>query len=423
MSWGKHSIEDICIKITSGGTPLRSRTEFYDGGTIPWIKTKEVNFNRIYDSDECITVKGLENSSAKLVPENSILIAMYGDGKTAGRCAISRIPVTTNQACCNLVIDQDKANPDFVFYKISTLYETLRGLKVGGSQQNLNAKTLREFEIEIPPLPTQRKIASILSAYDDLIENNLKRIKLLEEKAALVYKNEFGSYQVSNKDFDSLPKGWSVKTIGEVFGKLESGSRPKGGIDKELKEGIASVGAENVIGLGKYNYSSEKFITEPFYKNMNRGKIEDRDILIYKDGAYIGKTTLFQDGFPHEDCCVNEHVFLLRAENDCYQYFLFFTLNQNLYFEKMQQLNANAAQPGINQESLKSLKLIWPSVTKVEAFDNEVKDCIMLIFVLAKQNTKLREARDILLPRLMSGQNLNHRNHKKPMNHSYDYRD
>src|SRR5690606_23300859 len=75
-----------------------------------------------------------------------------------------------------------------MFYKISTLYEIFRGLKSGGSQQNLNAKTLREFQVQIPPLPTQRKIASILSAYDDLIENNLKRIKLLEEKAFLRYK-------------------------------------------------------------------------------------------------------------------------------------------------------------------------------------------------------------------------------------------
>jgi type I restriction enzyme S subunit len=126
--------------------------------------------------------------------------------------------------------------------------------------------------------------------------------------------------------------------------------------------------------------------------------------LIYKDGAYIGKTTLFQDGFPHEKCCINEHVFLLKTEDVRYQYFLFFTLYQGLYFEKMQQLNANAAQPGINQESLKSLKLIWPSIQKVEEFNKVVEASVKLIFVLAKQNTKLREARDILLPRLMSGQ-------------------
>lgn len=404
MKWESYSIEELCSKVTSGGTPLRSVSEYYDGGTIPWIKTKEVNFNRIYDADEKITEKGLENSSAKLIPENSILIAMYGDGYTAGRCAINRIPLTTNQACCNLVINTAKASPDYMFYKVSTLYEIFRGLKSGGSQQNLNAKTIRQYRVNLPPLPTQRKIASILSAYDDLIENNLKRIKLLEEKAQLHYKIEFGEFQFGDKEPQNLPKGWSIKSIGDIYGKLESGSRPKGGIDKELKEGIASVGAENVIGLGKYNYQSEKLITEAFFENMNRGKIENKDILIYKDGAYIGKTTLFQDDFPHEKCCVNEHVFLLRSKDELYQNYLFFTLYQKLYFDKMQQLNANAAQPGINQESLKSLRILWPSKNVIEEFNDKVECLMKLIFVLAKQNTKLREARDILLPKLMSGQ-------------------
>jgi type I restriction enzyme S subunit len=293
-------------------------------------------------------------------------------------------------------------NERFAFYLLHTLdFISLNG---GGAVPSLNRNFLSSINVNVPPLPTQRRIASILSAYDDLIENNLKRIKLLEEKAAIAYSAKFGNYQVSNKEFISLPKGWSVKTIGEIYGKIESGSRPKGGIDKELKEGIASVGAENVIGLGKYNYQSEKLITLAFFENMNRGIIENRDILIYKDGAYIGKTTLFQDGFPHEKCCVNEHVFLLTSKDVRYQYFLFFTLNQGLYFEKMQQLNANAAQPGINQESLKSLKLIWPSEDKIEEFNKEVEASVKLIFTLSKQNTKLRDARDILLPRLMSGQ-------------------
>ena len=137
---------------------------------------------------------------------------------------------------------------------------------------------------------------------------------------------------------------------------------------------------------------------------MSRGKIQDKDILIYKDGAYIGKTTLFQDSFPHDKCCVNEHVFLLRASDELYQNYLFFTLYQKLYFDKMQQLNANAAQPGINQESLKSLKILYPNKKAVESFNLRVEHLMKLIFSLAKQNTKLREARDILLPRLMSGQ-------------------
>jgi type I restriction enzyme S subunit len=299
------------------------------------------------------------------------------------------------------------SDPDFIYYLAKTDLVRQPAVKsmVGASgRQRADKGVVEQIKVPNIPLPTQRKIASILSAYDDLIENNLKRIKLLEEIAKLHYKIDFGEYQFGDKEPEHLPKGWVIKTIGDVYGKLESGSRPKGGIDKELKEGIASIGAENVIGLGKYNYQSEKLITEAFFENMNRGKIENKDILIYKDGAYIGKTTLFQDDFPHEKCCVNEHVFLLRSKDELYQNYLFFTLYQKLYFDKMQQLNANAAQPGINQESLKSLRILWPSQNVIEEFNDKVESLMKLIFVLAKQNVKLREARDILLPKLMNGQ-------------------
>jgi len=301
---------------------------------------------------------------------------------------------------------KENVEPLFLYYQLSkdAFFDDMVAGSNGTKMPRGNKTSIMEFKLQIPPLPTQRRIASILSAYDDLIENNLKRIKLLEEKAQLHYKIEFGEYQFGDKEPQNLPKGWSIKSIGDIYGKLESGSRPKGGIDKELKEGIASVGAENVIGLGKYNYQSEKLITEAFFENMNRGRIENKDILIYKDGAYIGKTTLFQDDFPHQKCCVNEHVFLLRSKDELYQNYLFFTLYQKLYFDKMQQLNANAAQPGINQESLKSLRILWPSDKVIEDFNEKVESLMKLIFVLAKQNTKLREARDILLPKLMNGQ-------------------
>jgi len=345
-----------------------------------------------------------------LLKKNDVIIAMteQGPGLLGSPAIVPSDEKYLHNQRIGLIheIKEDRIDPMYIYrlFYTSSVRNEIFGSATGTKVKHTAPKRIYDIDVNIPPLPTQRKIASILSAYDDLIENNLKRIKLLEEKAAIAYSTEFGNYQVSNKEFTSLPKGWSVKTIGEIYGKLESGSRPKGGIDKELKEGIASVGAENVIGLGKYNYQSEKLITLAFFENMNRGIIEDRDILIYKDGAYIGKTTLFQDGFPHEKCCVNEHVFLLTSKDIRYQYFLFFTLNQGLYFEKMQQLNANAAQPGINQESLKSLKLIWPSEDKIEEFNTEVEASVKLIFVLAKQNTKLREARDILLPELMSGQ-------------------
>ncbi|MDD5578129.1 MAG: restriction endonuclease subunit S [Methylobacter sp.] len=401
MNWDLKSFDEIGF-IGRGKSRHRPRNaEHLYGGEYPFVQTGDIKAAgfRINNYTQTYNEAGLAQS--KLWKEGTLCITIAAN--------IADTTILGMDACfpdsvIGFVAEEHKCDVRFVKYFFDIFQARMKSISTGAAQDNLSLQKLLTFKIPTPLLPTQRKIASILSAYDDLIENNLKRIKLLGEKAAIAYKSEFGDYQVSNKEFSSLPKGWCVKSIGDIYGKLESGSRPKGGIDKELKEGIASVGAENVIGLGKYNYQSEKLITEAFFENMNRGKIEDRDILIYKDGAYIGKTTLFQDEFPHEKCCVNEHVFLLTTADFRYQYFLFFTLNQGLYFEKMQQLNANAAQPGINQESLKSLKLIWPSVDTVEEFNKEVETSIKLIFVLAKQNTKLREARDILLPRLMKGQ-------------------
>ena len=397
-------LDDVCELIIDTEHKTAPNVDF----GIPSIRTPNVGKGRlILDTDiKFVDEPTFVEWTKRATPKKDDLI-IAREAPVGNVAIVPDIQLCLGQRTVLARPDNQKVNPLYLcYYLISPRMQHKMLAGSGGSTvAHLNMKDIRNLELEtIPSIPIQRLIASILSAYDDLIENNLKRIKLLEEKTAIAYKSEFGAYQVSNKNFEYLPKGWAVKSIGEVYEKIESGSRPKGGIDKELKEGIASVGAENVIGLGKYNYQSEKFITAAFFENMNRGKIEDKDILIYKDGAYIGKTTLFQDGFPHEKCCVNEHVFLLKTKDIRYQYFLFFTLNQGLYFEKMQQLNANAAQPGINQESLKSLKLIWPSPNKIEEFNKSVEASVKLIFILAKQNTKLREARDILLPRLMSGE-------------------
>ena len=163
MKWEKKKIEDICLNITSGGTPKSTNEAFYNPQEIPWLKTGEVNYCRIYDTEKYISKEGLYNSSAKIIPTNSVIVAMYGQGDTAGRVAINKIPLTTNQACCNLIINDKVADCEFVYYKLSTLYEKMVSLKNGGAQPNLNVKIIKSIEISLPPLPVQQRIASILS--------------------------------------------------------------------------------------------------------------------------------------------------------------------------------------------------------------------------------------------------------------------
>ena len=411
MNWEKVEIGKIS-KVISG---FAFKSKDFQTAGIPIIKIKSIkDENIVLDESDCVD-SAIEVPIRFHLSKGDILISLTGSHITlpssvVGRVAKYRHETNSylNQRAGKFInIDNNRCHKDYLFYFLlqkETLTKIANKAQGAANQANISPGDVEGVEIYLPPLPIQRKIVSILSANDDLIENNLKRIKLLEEKVQLHFYSDFGEYQFGDKEPTNLPNGWTMKSIGEIHRKLESGSRPKGGIDKELKTGIASIGAENVLGLGKYNYQNEKFITEEFFEKMSRGKIQDKDILIYKDGAYIGKTTLFQDSFPHDKCCVNEHVFLLRASDELYQNYLFFTLYQKLYFDKMQQLNANAAQPGINQESLKSLKILYPNKKAVESFNLRVEHLMKLIFSLAKQNTKLREARDILLPRLMSGQ-------------------
>ncbi|MEM5720320.1 restriction endonuclease subunit S, partial [Proteus mirabilis] len=200
-----------------------------------------------------------------------------------------------------------------------------------------------------------------------------------------------------------IPEGWEVKALGEVLNTIEAGNRPKGGVGN-LTEGIPSIGAENIIGLGKYDYSKEKFVPEDYFENMNKGIVKSEDVLLYKDGAQLGRKTMFMDGYPHKKCCVNSHVFILRANNIISQSYLYFWLDQDYMTQNIINLNANSAQPGINQAQVKSLKILIPDKSIVDKFDDITLSLLKKIFSNCNINNNLTKLRDTLLPKLMSGE-------------------
>ena len=158
------TIGELCVRVCSGGTPKSGNADYYEGGVIPWLNTREVNFNRIRTTEGFITEAGLEASSAKWIRPNAVIVAMYG--ATAGRCAISKIPLTTNQACCNLKINGEVADYRYIYYWLMTHFSQVAGMANGGAQQNLNAKQIRELKIELPELNYQRRVAQFLSSLD-----------------------------------------------------------------------------------------------------------------------------------------------------------------------------------------------------------------------------------------------------------------
>ena len=182
QEWKTYRIGDICKRVCSGGTPKSTEPSYYDG-EIPWLNTKEINFNRISSTEKHITLSGLENSSAKWIDKNSVIVAMYG--ATAAKVAINTIPLTTNQACCNLSIDETKADYRFVYYWLCSHYTELASLANGGAQQNLNAQQIKDFEIKLPEIQIQQKIADLLWSIDNKIICN----KSINDNLAVYFVN------------------------------------------------------------------------------------------------------------------------------------------------------------------------------------------------------------------------------------------
>jgi type I restriction enzyme S subunit len=159
----------------TGGTPNRSNSEYWLNGSIPWVKTGEIDYRIIEDSEEKITEKGLKNSSAKLFPAGTLLIALYGQGVTRGKVGILGIEASTNQACAAIFPNND-INKKYLFYYLEYRYNKLRSMSHGAQQKNLSVQIVKNFELLIPPLNEQNQISSYLEVIDTEIylEKNKK---------------------------------------------------------------------------------------------------------------------------------------------------------------------------------------------------------------------------------------------------------
>mgnify|MGYP004554886051 CR=1 FL=1 len=416
FEWDVRMIQDVA-EVVSGATPKTKVAEYWDGN-IAWITPKDLSNHTeryIYRGDRMITDEGLKNSSAKLLPKGSVL---FSSRAPIGYTAIAAQELCTNQGFKSMICNQQILDNNFMFYMMNYKKNEIENIAGGSTFKEVSGKTVKEFKIPIPPLDEQKAIAKVLSDLAEKIETNNKINKKLEEMAQAIFKQWFVDFEFPNEDgkpYKSsggemseseqgmIPKGWEYKKLDDVLNTIEAGNRPKGGAGN-LTEGIPSIGAENIIGLGKYDYSKEKFVTEDYFNSMKKGIVQSKDVLLYKDGAQLGRKTMFMDGFPHEKCCINSHVFILRSNNSISQSYLYFWLDQDYMTQNIINLNANSAQPGINQIQVKSLNILVPTKEIIEKFELTVNSLLDKLFVNCKENTKLANIRDTLLPKLMSGE-------------------
>lgn len=381
--WKKVKLGEICERITSGGTPKANISSYYDPPTIPWLKTKEVNYCRIRETENYISEEGLNNSSAKLIAPNSVIIAMYGQGDTAGRVAINKIPLTTNQACCNLTINKDKADYEFIYYQLCTLYNKMVSLKAGAAQPNLNAQIIKNLEVLLPSLQAQHRIATILSRYDSLIENYQKQIKLLEEAAQRLYKEWFVDLHFpgheNTKIVDGVPEGWEKKTLDE-YCSVFTGKK----------------NANAAVPLGKYKF----FTCGETPLQIDSFIYDGPAIIISGNGSYTGRTTFYEGKFDLYQrtyaCTINNN------DNKNMIYGLF----EIVKCELTAQISGGthgAAIPYIVMGDVTKFTFTSNDIV-LRKFSKIIKSFLDRTICISSQIRLLTEARDRLLPKLMNGE-------------------
>ena len=378
-------------------------------------KARELERSLCYANDIIFTKKGTLGQTG-LVPDDN---------------RFEKYLLSSNQM--KLSVDPSLADALYVYYFVSSVAsrEKIRRDSEATGVPKTNLAYLRTFPIPLPTLEEQEAISAILGAFDDKIELNRQMNATLEEMARAIFKSWFVDFDpVRAKargeepygtdaetaalfpdgfevvDGREVPAEWQVTELGEVVNAIETGSRPKGGI-KGITEGVPSVGAESIVGLGQFDFSKTKYVSHDFFNNLRRGKVNDRDILLYKDGGRPGlfepHVTIFGDGFPFQEFCINSHVYRIRSNPIFCQEYLYFWLDSDWAMMEMKNRATGVAIPGINSTALRQIPIIVPKLEIVWHFAKIVGPILKLVFNNCNEARTLALLRDTLLPRFMSG--------------------
>jgi type I restriction enzyme, S subunit len=401
----RRTLQQLSKSITSGITPFRGNPEFWIDGSIPWLKTEQLGERDIYDTNEKITEKALSKTSIKLNPANTISIAMYGEGKTRGNVSILREEMTTNQACCNVVLDQSLADFEYVYYFLKNQYLNLRSLS-SGVRKNLNSGDIKGFTINLPDtVAQQKKIAAVLSTLDAKIELNHRINHELEGLAKLLYDYWFVQYdfplsaaqaaalgkpKLAGQPYRTsggkmlfnptlkreIPKEWTCATLGELFNLYQ----PQTITDKDLKpDGDYFVYGANGI-VGKYD----------------RFNHEKPQIALTCRGSTCGNLTRT---LPRSWITGNAMVMAPRDPNLDIEY-IFNVANAS----GIGAIITGSGQPQITRTNLQGVKTISPDPDTLARYQGFAHPISQHRISLEQQNQELTALRDWLLPMLMNGQ-------------------
>ena len=393
MEWKEVRLGDVCTRVCSGGTPKSTNLSYY-GGEIPWLNTKEIDFNRIYSTEKTITDSGLNNSSAKWIVPNTVTVAMYG--ATAGKSCIVKVPMTTNQACCNLTINDEVADYEFVYYTLKNDYTTLASLANGGAQQNLNAQIIKDYVLKMPSLADQRRIASILSSLDRKIELNNKINADLEEMAQAIFKNWFVDFEPfkDGKFVDSelgmIPEGWKVGTLKDLL-YLRKDSIKSTNRGKLPYLPIDTIPMHNLVATDFKSNEEAKSSLQIF---------EENDIIVGAMRVYFHRVILAPcRGITRTTC------FVLSVKDENNLAYSLMQCNQDEAISFAERTSKGSTMPyAIWDGGYGEYKIVIPPCDVMKSFNDLLCNFLSKMNENAIENRTLSLLRDTLLPRLMSGE-------------------
>lgn len=400
METTTYKISDIG-EVVGGGTPSTANSDFW-GGDIPWISPKDLTgYKSVYIShgESFLNKTGLK-SGTKLLPKDTVL---FSSRAPIGYVAIASNPICTNQGFKSIICNKEIINPLFLYYYIKGNLDYIKLFGTGATFPEISGAAMRKIKVQIPSLPTQQKIASILSAYDRLIENNTRRIRLLEQMAENLYKEWFVRFRFPEHEnvemVNGLPKGWKTIHIKELA-QLKSGYAFKSEWFVEEGEAVAKIKDIGNILMDTSNFS---YVDKENCIKAKKFLLTTGDLTIALTGATIGKISIVP---KHKgNIYTNQRLgkFFLGDNPMEKLPFLYCLFKQESMVSNIVNLsNSSSAQPNISPEQIEKIKILG-NHDIISMYNKTCNPLFSNILALYSQNQLLTRQRDLLLPRLMSG--------------------
>ncbi len=405
--WKECKLEQVCENIYSGGTPATMVKEYWNGN-LPWLSSGETGQRYIYSTEKTITQLGVDNSSTRYAYKNSTVVASAGQGYTRGQASFLTIDTYVNQSVIVLKPNLKLIDPKYLYFNIDNRYAELRQLSDGTSTRgSLSGKIMKDLSITLPPLPTQQKIAAILSSLDDKIEVNNKINANLEEQSQALFKSWFVDFEPFGGE---MPEGWKMGKLSEIANYYNGYAFSSKELLNEPKEDCLDVFKQGQIKKGGGFISDGTKSWYPLSKcqKLKNYILKKGDILMAMTDmkgnvAILGNTAIMPVDNKY---IVNQRVGLLRAKKDLnvdFPYLYLLTNNHDFLMDLRSRANSGV-QVNLSSTAIKESEVNIAPKEVYKQFNNIVLPLFENILANQQENQKLAIIRDTLLPKLMNGE-------------------